>query len=99
MNKEDQIREMAEIAYNAICIQIGGGDFVEPGDRQAAAEIVSEDLYNASYGDTKQALKEFAEKFHDRCLSGLKNLVWEYGEGAMDVINIFDDLVKEVCGE
>ena len=62
MEKEKQIEEMVEIAYNAICIQIGGGDFVDPGDRHAAPEIVSEDLYKAGYGNVKEALKEFAER-------------------------------------
>lgn len=60
MTEQEQIKEMGKIAYNAICIQIGGGDFVEPGDRQAAAEIVSEDLYNAGYQKAEEVRKETA---------------------------------------
>lgn len=62
MEKEKQIEEMAKIAYNAICVQIGGGDFVEPGDRQAAGEIVSEDLYNAGYRKEEEVRKEKARE-------------------------------------
>lgn len=47
----------------------------------------------------RRAIKELAEKFHEKCKTELKVLAWEYGEGALDVINIFSELVKEVCGE
>ena len=46
----------------------------------------------------KQAVKEFAEDFHEKCRTDLKNLIWEYGEGAGDVIRIFDELLKERYG-
>lgn len=46
----------------------------------------------------KQAVNEFAEDFHEKCRTDLKNLIWEYGEGAGDVIRIFDELLKERYG-
>lgn len=101
MNKEEQIEEMAKLIDGSEC----PSEKCPKMDKEQVKAFGAcnihrgQILYNAGYGNVKQAVKEFAGKFHDRCLSGLKNLVWEYGEGAMDVINIFDDLVKEVCGD
>lgn len=97
MEKEKQIEEMVEIAYNAICIQIGGGDFVDPGDRHAAAEIVSEDLYKAGYGNVKEAVKEFAEGL-------IKNGVYSckcstVKEVAENLVEQFENHIKKYAKE
>lgn len=81
MNKEEQIKEMVEIAYNAICIQIGGGDFVEPGDRQAAAEIAAEDLHEAGYRKAEEVRKETARKIFEYIVKS-------------SVINVAPDTIK-----
>ena len=60
--------------------------------RESAVRLVEDKI-------KKQAVKEFAEKFHEKCRLELKNLVWEYGEGANDVLDIFDNLITELYGE
>lgn len=47
----------------------------------------------------EQTVQEFAEKFHEKCQTELKVLAWEYGEGAEDVMQIFDKLIAEECGK
>lgn len=44
-----------------------------------------------------QAVKEFAEKFHDN--ANKESLAWEYAVGFERAIKIFDETLKEVIGE
>ena len=95
MNDKEQIEEMAKIAELELMIHFGGGDIVEPEDRPIQAESIAEAFYDAGYGDTKQAVKEFAEK--------LKEKMFRYYMYAIttadDLIHEIDELVKEVYGD
>lgn len=108
MNKEEQIKEMAEIAELELMIHFGGGDIVEPEDRPIQAESIAEAFYNAGYGDTKQAVKEFAEKLKEKVEKAEEEIVPKgcdsyFKNGAMCcqsiIFLILDELVKEVCGD
>lgn len=52
-------------------------------------------IESGEFGNVKQFVTAFAEGFHKRCNDKLQNLVWEYGEGAGDVIRIFDKFIDE----
>lgn len=52
---------MTEIIKVGLDVQFGCGDMVDIGDKEAAAEIITEDLEKAGYGNVKQAVKEFAD--------------------------------------
>lgn len=62
MTKEEQIEEMTSICYVSICHQIGGGDFVQAGDRRTAGEICAEELYKSGYRKADEVRKETAQK-------------------------------------
>lgn len=62
---------------------------------KAIAELNSEVVKEAK----KQAVREFADEFKDRCVMELKPLEWEYGQGAEDVLKIFNKVLAEVTGE
>ena len=97
MEKEKQIEEMVEIAYNAICIQIGGGDFVDPGDRHAAAEIVSEDLYKAGYGNVKEGVREaYKQARKETIMEIMETLRFGY---ELPIDDIMHEIAKEYGAE
>lgn len=66
---------------------------------KTAAEQIAKNLHEAGYRKQSDTVKEFAEKFKERCNEELQLLAWEYGEGAMAVINIFNKLAAEYSVE
>lgn len=97
MNKEEQIKEMARAlcgnSYNAEKGYCNKSD--EECDFMCPPYLKSKRIYALGYGDTKQAVKEFAEK--------LKEKMFRYYMYAIttadDLIHEIDELVKEMCGE
>lgn len=58
-------------------------------------DLITKELSNAGYGDTKQAVREFAEKVKE-LVSDIKTIDWSNNRLLYDGI---DQLVKETCGE
>lgn len=81
MPKEEQIEEMTSICYVSICHQIGGGDFVQAGDRRAAGEICAEELYESGYRKAEEIRKKTAREI----LTEFRDIHW--GQSEMD--NVF----------
>lgn len=92
MNDKEQIEEMAKIAELELMIHFGDGDIVEPEDRPIQAESIAETFYDAGYGDTKQAVKEFAErvkaKFYANSVSRTKGYKEEI---VCDLTEVYND--------
>lgn len=97
MPKEEQIEEMTSICYVSICHQIGGGDFVQAGDRRAAGEICAEELYESGYRKADEVRRETAREILDKILK-----VIEF-EASLDdknaTFNLCSEVVKDVIGE
>lgn len=88
--KQKQIEEMDKIIYQNACEVIRVCGTCNYGEKKSGftdcvSPKIAEALYNAGYGDTKQAVREFAEK--------VKNLPDWFDESDID------QLVKETCGE
>ena len=66
MNKEEQIEKIKQTMVRSCNIN------------RLYFEQMAEDLYNAGYGDTKQAVKEFAEKLKEKFI----RLEKRYGDEA-----------------
>lgn len=98
MNKEKQIEEMRKAMIKEMTV------YLLPPDNEIRAKL----LYDAGYGDTKEAVKEFAEKLKEKVEKAEEEIVPKgcdsyFKNGAMCcqsiIFLILDDLVKEVCGE
>lgn len=96
MEKEEQIKEIKQTMVRSCNVN------------RLYFEQMAEDLYNAGYGDTKQAVKEFAEKLKEKVEKAEEEIVPKgcdsyFKNGAMCcqsiIFLILDDLVKEVCGD
>ncbi len=59
------------------------------------AKDSAEKLYNAGYGDVKQALEDYATKLHNNIVVYLKRDF----DTREEVCKIIDETLKEVCGE
>lgn len=88
MTKEEQIEEMTSICYVSICHQIGGGDFVQAGDRRTAGEICAEELYKSGYRKADEVRKETAREIlnylHDLGGCGAKDDFIKGWDAAID---------------
>ena len=81
MNKEEQIKEIKQTMVRSCNIN------------RLYFEQMAEDLYNAGYGDTKQAVKEFAKRVK-------MAFYYEFDELIPSIMSDkIDELVKEVCGD
>jgi hypothetical protein len=80
MNKEEQIKEMARAlcgySYNAETGYCNKSD--EECDFMCPPYLKSKRIYSLGYGDTKQAVKEFAEKLKEKFI----RLEKRYGDEA-----------------
>lgn len=110
MNKEQQIKEMARAlcgnSYNAEKGYCNKSD--EECDFMCPPYLKSKRIYALGYGDTKQAVKEFAEKLKEKVEKAEEEIVPKgcdsyFKNGAMCcqsiIFLILDELVKEVCGD
>ncbi len=86
MTKEEQIEEMTSICYVSICHQIGGGDFVQAGDRRAAGEICAEELHESGYRKADEVRKETAQEIFDRLQLEKTVFVDDYGNKTFAVL-------------
>lgn len=100
--KQKQIEEITNI--------IGKYDGTEKQDDVIYSQVaylsieeIAQTLVNAGYGDTKQAVREFAEKVKELLLA---NTAPCFNMGAEPIIEFdpffydkLDQLVKETCGE
>ena len=92
--KQKQIEEITNI--------IGKYDGTEKQDDVIYSQVaylsieeIAQTLVNAGYGDTKQAVRDFAEKLKELG-SDIKTIDWSNNRLLYDGI---DQLVKETCGE
>lgn len=110
MNKEEQIEEMAELIDELNRDVIIGHKPLKNGMiadivKGRSPEEKAEAFYYAGYGDTKQAVKEFAArvkaKFYANSVSRTKGYKEErVCDLTVDEFNgEIDELVKEVCGD
>ena len=93
--KQKQIEEITNI--------IGKYDGTEKQDDVIYSQVaylsieeIAQTLINADYGDTKQAVREFAEKIKENLEEIFVFAVRKNWGSAYEYIN---ELVKEVCGE
>lgn len=106
MEKEKQIEEMAKLMCenSRRCYELCGNCYGEK-DNFYGCKGFAELFYNAGYGDTKQAVKEFAArvkaKFYANSVSRTKGYKEErVCDLTVDEFNgEIDELVKEVCGD
>lgn len=106
MEKKREIAKLAKIINDRVGTNLGQIHGTKSGFGKSAditatvdTKLVAKAIIEAGYGDTKQAVREFAYEFKDRCVMELKPLAWEYGEGAEDVLRIFNKVLAEVTGE
>lgn len=94
MDKERGIKKIAKILEEADCIE--DALFIDF-DRMAKA------LINAGYGDTKQAVREFAEGFIEEVKSRIKELNVFLDDECRyileETLDYMDELLAEVTGE
>ena len=83
MEKEKQIEEIKQTMVRSCNVN------------RLYFEQMAEDLYNAGYGDTKQAVKEFAERLKERLKLNITGY-WVYAKINKTII---DELVKEVYND
>lgn len=88
MDKEKEIAKLAEIINEVAFIQAHEID----GDEHLC-EIVAKAIINAGYGDTKQAVRDFAEKLKDK----LKQDRQKYISEAEESMNA-DECYGHECG-
>lgn len=98
--KQKQIEEMDKIIYQNACEVIRVCGTCNYGEKKSGftdcvSPKIAEALYNAGYGDTKQAVREFAEKVKE-LVSDITTIDWSNNRLLYDGI---DQLVKETCGE
>ena len=107
MNKEKQIEEMAKFIDGSECPSEKCPKMDKEQVKAFGACNIhrAQILYNAGYGNVKQAVKEFAErvkaKFYANSVSRMKGYKEEIVcDLTVDEFNgEIDELVKEVCGE
>lgn len=110
MNKEKQIEEMAKLIDGSECPSEKCPKMDKEQVKAFGACNIhrAQILYNAGYGNVKQAVKEFAEKLKEKVEKAEEEIVPKgcdhyFKNGAMCcqsiIFLILDDLVKEVCGE
>ena len=107
MNREEQIKEMARAlcgySYNAETGYCNKSD--EECDFMCPPYLKSKRIYSLGYGDTKQAVKEFAERVKARFYANSVSRMKGYKEKIVCDLTVdefneeINDLVKEVCGE
>ena len=90
MTKEEQIEEMTSICYVSICHQIGGGDFVQAGDRRTAGEICAEELYKSGYRKADEVRKETAREILNLVYQRVKDISGK-SEYLLDDERIYED--------
>lgn len=93
MNSEKEAEKMLTVVKCGLDIQFGCGDMVDIGDKEAAAEIIVEDLQKAGIGDKKQAAREALEEI--RSLTRRKH----YYITSRDIDEIFVKLYGEPIKE
>ena len=105
MNREKQIEEMGKIILGTILLSRRKK---RNSCKYGFGGMCAEALYDKGYGDTKQAVKEFAEKLKEKVEKAEEEIVPKgcdsyFKNGAMCcqsiIFLILDELVKEVCGD
>lgn len=93
MEKEKQIEDLAEAIYKS-GVAIDGTDMAFGlYDTDTHFHRMAAKLYNAGYGNVKEALKEFAERVK-------MAFYYEFDELIPSIMSDkIDELVKEVCGD
>ena len=110
MNKEKQIEEMAKLIDGSECPSEKCPKMDKEQVKAFGACNIhrAQILYNAGYGNVKEAVKEFAEKLKEKVEKAEEEIVPKgcdhyFKNGAMCcqsiIFLILDDLVKEVCGD
>lgn len=110
MNKEEQIEEMAKLIDGSECPSEKCPKMDKEQVKAFGACNIhrAQILYNAGYGNVKEAVKEFAEKLKEKVEKAEEEIVPKgcdhyFKNGAMCcqsiIFLILDDLVKEVCGD
>ncbi len=91
MDKEKEIEEMYNVVKCGLDVQFACGDEIEIGDKEAAAEIIVEDLQKAGYGNVKRAVKEVLAEIKAKVPFGIVSgsFVWE----------VIDEVFKRFYGE
>ena len=94
---EKQIEEMAIICKIAIDEQIGDGDFIEHGDKDAASGLCAEKLFETGYRKAddvrREAVKEFEERLKAKSFE-LSHAPHTYSFRVVDMATI-NEIVKE----
>lgn len=88
MDKEKEIEEMAKVLYGHYCKDDKCGECKEPSCLEYRRAVK---LYNAGYGDVKQAVKEFAENAVKPIIGELVELLFNDNEPdcKININNIF----------
>lgn len=91
LDKQKQIEEIENIVVEVAFLQAH-----EPNGDDELSRKVAEAIVNAGIGDTKQAVREFAEKFFKEISAFLAK---KHITSANEVKQIIRRIVKETCGE
>ncbi len=95
----EQERQMKEIIKNVKYAPFNKGEATYTVGVQMedfVFDLITKELSNAGYGDTKQAVREFAEKFFKEISAFLAK---KHITSANEVKQIIRRIVKETCGE
>lgn len=95
MDKQKEIKNIGNIIFDNIKIPVSHTENLEQIIPITLADKAAEKIIEAGYGDTKEAIKEFAEKaIAMGRITFAPNNGKEYLEIALEK---FENLVKEIC--